>query len=75
MGEKDGFYEQYIYAIALYLLLTLDYAYNTIIESTIVGLCHMKYDLDDLNSTAKKYLSMLMTKAQLPISRGYDNHT
>ena len=64
--NRDECGEQYICTTVLYLLSVLSHAHGILIDSGVGSYGYEKYVLDGLNATYKRYLSMLITTAQLP---------
>ena len=66
-----GCEEQYRCKTALYLLSMLEHAYNIIIGRGVGAPGHGREFVDGLNSTDKRFISMLMTTVQLPGASAY----
>ena len=71
--NTDGYYEQYRFASAHYLMSVMSQCYSIIIDWSISGPGHGKEVVDVINDVYKRYIYQLMSTFQLPGSVKFDS--
>ena len=70
--NTDNCAEQYIFALALYLMSVFSQCYSIIIDRDISSPGHSKEVGGGINYIDKRYIYQLMSNVQLPGSKKFD---